>query len=210
MAASPIDGRAPSDTYPESHPRPLRIDCDLFYRIVEAGVFGDKPRVFLWDGQIVEWVGRTPKGRRHAHAINVVGAFLRKATPPGWYVEEGLPIEIGNDCDRDADLKIVRGGPRDYREQVPRVHDTPLVVEVSDADLGYDRGELLRAYAAAALPLYRVVNVRDRAVEVYTKPTGPVEHPRFESRRDFGPDDDVPLVLDGREVGRIAVREVLP
>ncbi|MCA1693434.1 MAG: hypothetical protein LC749_01155 [Actinobacteria bacterium] len=50
----------------------------------------------------------------------------------------------------------------------------------------------------------------ERAVEVYTKPTGPVEGPRFESRRDFGPGEDVPLLLDGREIGRIAVNDVVP
>lgn len=210
MAENPIEGLARADPYPESWARPLRIDCDLFGRIIEAGVFGDKPRVFLWKGQIVESVGRTPKGRRHTFAINALGGFLRKVTPPGWFVEQGQPLEIGNDCLRDVDLKVVRGEMRDYREQIPRVQDVPLVAEISDSDLDFDRGELLQSYAVAFVPLYWLVNARDRVVEVYTKPGGPAEGPRFESCRVFRPGEDVPVVLDGREVGRVAVSDVLP
>ena len=211
MAGNPNQGQGQvrPDPYPESAPRPLSIDCDLFSRIVEAGIFGDKPRVFLWEGQIVEWAGRTPKGRRHAYALNVLGAFLRSVTPPGWFVEQGQLMEIGKDSLKPADLKIVRGEIDDYRERIPCVHDVPLVVEISDAEIEFDRGELLRAYAAAAVPLYWVANVKDCAIEVYTKPTGPVESPRFESCRFFGPDDEVPVILDGREVGKVAVKDVL-
>ncbi len=54
-----------------------------------------------------------------------------------------------------------------------------------------------------------VANVKDCAVEVYTKPTGPVESPRFECCRVFGPDDEVPVILDGREVGKVTVKDVL-
>ena len=47
-------------------------------------------------------------------------------------------------------------------------------------------------------------------VEVYTEPTGPAAAPTYRARRDFGPDDAVPLVIDGAEIARIAARELLP
>jgi hypothetical protein len=177
---------------------------------VEAGVFGDKPRVFLWRGQIVEWVGRTPIGRRHVFAVNALGAFLRRFAPPGFYVEQGLPVAIGDDCLKDVDLKFVRGEAGDYRTRAPGVHDVPLIVEVLDADLSIAGADLSRAYAAAVVPVYWVVNLPDHRIEVYTRPSGPTEEPRFEACRVFGRDDEVPVLLNGREVGRIPVREVLP
>jgi hypothetical protein len=50
------------------------------------------------------------------------------------------------------------------------------------------------------------VNIPKRRVEVYRRPEGT----RYAEQQVYGPDDEVPVVLDGREVGRIAVRDVLP
>ncbi len=81
---------------------------------------------------------------------------------------------------------------------------------MADATLRRDRTLKLRIYARASVPVYWIVNLIDRQIEVYTDPTGPAEQPSYGQHRDYGPADDAPLVLDGREVGRVAVREVLP
>jgi hypothetical protein len=47
-------------------------------------------------------------------------------------------------------------------------------------------------------------------IEVYTDPSGPAEEPHYRDRRDYGPNDAVPLVLDGKELDRIPVRDLLP
>lgn len=77
-----------------------------------------------------------------------------------------------------------------------------------------DRGIKKRTYAAARIPTYWIINLVDRCVEVYTEPTGPAtkEHPLPDYRkvRRFGPGDSVPVILGGREVGRVAVDELLP
>ena len=54
------------------------------------------------------------------------------------------------------------------------------------------------------------MNLIQGQVEVYTGPTGPGNAPDYGQRQDFGRSDDVPVVIDGREVGRIAVSELLP
>jgi hypothetical protein len=50
------------------------------------------------------------------------------------------------------------------------------------------------------------VNLVDRQVEVYTN-LGPGG---YRSRQDFTPGEDVPVVIGGIEVGRIAVNRILP
>jgi hypothetical protein len=54
--------------------------------------------------------------------------------------------------------------------------------------------------------VYWIVNLVDLQVEVYT---GPGRN-GYRTRRDFRPGQDVPVLIDSVEVGRIAVAEILP
>ena len=84
--------------------------------------------------------------------------------------------------------------------------DVALLVEVSESTLDRDQGEKLLAYATGNIPVYWIVNLVDDQVEVYTGP-GPAG---YRSRQDFKPGQTVPVVIDGHEVGRIAVADILP
>ena len=63
------------------------------------------------------------------------------------------------------------------------------------------------AYGRAGIPVYWIVNLRDSQVEVYTDPD---PAGGYRSRVDYRPGDDVPVVIDGQVVGRIAVTDLLP
>ena len=75
---------------------------------------------------------------------------------------------------------------------------------------GGNRGWKKRIYAAAHVPVYWIVNLVDRQVEVFTQPTGPGSQPSYASAAVFPAEDSVPVVWDGRQVGLIAVRHLLP
>jgi Uma2 family endonuclease len=81
---------------------------------------------------------------------------------------------------------------------------------VSDSSLAQDRGVKKRLYAAARIPVYWIVNLLERQIEVYTDPSGPADQPDYRNRQDFAVSDSVPFVIDGRELGRIAVVDLLP
>ena len=91
----------------------------------------------------------------------------------------------------------------------PGPKDLVLVVEVSDSSLGFDRGTKMAVYAAAKIVQYWIVNVNDRRVEVYTQPKGG-KNPSYKLRTDYGPGDAVPVVVAGKQVGAVAVKELLP
>jgi Uma2 family endonuclease len=76
--------------------------------------------------------------------------------------------------------------------------------------LNRDRTLKKRVYAAAGVPVYWILNLIDRRIEVHTVPSGPAEEPDYRERRDYGEAEFVALTLDGAEAGRIAVRDVLP
>jgi Uma2 family endonuclease len=85
-----------------------------------------------------------------------------------------------------------------------------LVVEVADSSVWADSGAVLETYAAQGIQVYWIVNLPKRRVEVYREPTGPADAPSYRACRQFGPGERVPVVLDGREVGEVAVDDFLP
>ena len=58
--------------------------------------------------------------------------------------------------------------------------------------------------------VYWIANLVEGRFEAYTEPSGPAEQPDYRQRKEYGPDDEIPVVLDGNEVGRLLVRELLP
>ena len=107
----------------------------------------------------------------------------------------------------EPDVAIVRGSDADYRHRVPTPADVALLVEVSDSTLDQDRGKKLEAYARAGIPVYWIVNLVDRQVEVYTRP---VKAGRYRSRKDYKPGQQVPVVIAGQQLAPIAVDDILP
>ena len=83
-------------------------------------------------------------------------------------------------------------------------------MEVADSSLQRDLSWKKRIYASAAVSVYWIVNLIDRQVEVFTNPSGPGPRPDFATSQVFRPGDEVPVRLEGKDLGRIAVAELLP
>ena len=70
---------------------------------------------------------------------------------------------------------------------------------------------MLSMYAAGGISVYWIVNLRQEQLEVYTDPSGPDFDPiGYRHCQVLRPGDHVPVNLDGHEVGRIAVADILP
>ncbi len=156
-------------------------------------------------------VARTPIHPPHRISTRRVRIAVDRALPDGWYSDEQKPITLPLGVSEPLpDLQVVRGGPDDYPDRHAGPADLGLLVEVSDSSASIDRNYKLRLYAREGIPIYWIVNLVAMRLEVYTDPSGPAEKPGYRNRQDYGPDDEVPLILDGREVGRIPVRDLLP
>jgi Uma2 family endonuclease len=190
---------------PEFPPHLMTID--RYKRLVESGVYGSKDPVFLWKGRLVE---KMTKGDPHAFSSSSLVGVMIRSIPVGWAVRPEQPIVLSDNTMPEPDLTIVRGSLRDYLKRTPTAGDVPLVIEVSASSLRIDSGPLLRAYASNGIPIYWIVNIPNGRVEVYSHPTGPSEQPSYREKREYGPDDEIPLILDGIEVGRISAKDILP
>ncbi|MEK6323440.1 MAG: Uma2 family endonuclease [Acidobacteriota bacterium] len=118
------------------------------------------------------------------------------------------PITL-SDCEPEPDVMIVRGETRQYRDRHPGPEDVALIVEVADSTLERDRGVKRKVYARAGIPVYWIINLLESVLEVYEEPSGPTEDADYRRRRDYGLSDSVPVMIGGREVGRVAVRDLL-
>src|SRR5262249_27668440 len=128
--------------------------------------------------------------------------------PAGWRVRVQSAITT-TDSEPEPDVAVVRGPARRYVRSHPRSKDIAVIVEVADTTLLEDRKDKGRVYARARIPIYWIVNLPGAKVEVYTQPmAGKV--PGYRHHQDYGIDETVPLVIEGREVGRIPVRDLLP
>jgi Uma2 family endonuclease len=188
-------------------PEPIyRISVEQFWEMVDKGIFKDGERVELLEGILVP---KMTEHMPHRFASQLLKDILIRLAPAGWFVDSQAPLPT-TDSVPEPDVMVIRGDRRAYlaENRHPGPEDMGLVVEVSDTSVRTDRGTKRRIYARANVAQYWIVNVVDRRVEVYTDPSGPGDDPAYRQQRDHGPGDEVPVLLDGQEVGRVRVNDL--
>jgi Uma2 family endonuclease len=182
-----------------------RLSVEQYHEMIRTGILTDDDPVELLEGWLVV---KMPKNPPHRLATQLTRAALERLIPTGWFVDAQEPVTTEN-SEPEPDVVIVRGDRRQYSDRHPGPPDLALVVEVAETSLTRDRGMKKRLYARTRIPVYWIVNLVDGQIEVYTDPTGPADEPDFRQRQNYGPPDEVPVVIDGAEVGRLAVRDLL-
>jgi hypothetical protein len=109
-----------------------------------------------------------------------------------------------------ADGIVLRGPRSTYTTRPARGGDVALLVEVSDTSYAKDSGPKLRRYATHRIPVYRIVDLNRRIVEVHTRPFGKGKQVGYARCDVYREGDCIPVELDGQEVGQIAVSVLLP
>jgi Uma2 family endonuclease len=183
-----------------------RMDVERNHAMIRAGLLTDDDPIELLEGWFVAKMRKSPP---HSYATGEFRHVIEVMLPPDWHVYSHDPITTA-DSEPEPDGLVVRGGLRDYADRHPGPEDVALVVEIADVTLTRDRMLKKRIYARAAVPVYWIVNLVDRQIEVYTDPTGPAEEPTYRQRQDYPADAQVPVVVGGAEVGRLTVADLLP
>lgn len=187
-----------------------RITVDEYLRIFESGILGHEPRVELLEGMIVN---KEPQTIAHVFSRNIIGEVLHHVLPrgPGYFISMSSSLRIDDkDSMPDPDAAIFRGAIRDYSNRWRTPADAAIVIEASDTRYDADRTLKWSLYAASGVPVYWILDVNRKRLEIHSEPTGQGETAAYAKVSILGPDDEVPLVLDGREVGRFPMREIMP
>jgi len=153
-----------SDLAPAVPSEPTRMTVERYLGLVESGVLGPDDRVELLEGVVVAMAPQNPP-----HAAGVARAYeaVRAAVGRRAHLRSQLSLVLRRSVP-EPDLAVVAGSVDDYETSHPTT--ALLVIEVSDSSLKQDRLSKAAIYAAAGIPEYWIVNLRDEIVEVMGDP----------------------------------------
>lgn len=182
-----------------------RFTVAEYHALIDAGFFAEDEDYELLRGLLVHKLG---KNRAHSLATRRLRQVLETLLQ-GCYAESQEPVTT-SDSEPEPDVSVIRGRAEGYALEQPAASSAILVAEVSDTTLAHDRRLKKAIYGEAGIPVYWIVSLVDRQIEVYSQPTGPGESPGYAVCQIFASGTHVPVVVDGREVGRVAVDDILP
>jgi Uma2 family endonuclease len=184
-------------------PSPLyRMSLERYESLVDSGLFTKRDRLHLINGLLVAKMTKKPP---HVAGCDLTRAAIDGLSLAGWYTRVGDPVRLPPDSEPEPDIALVRGTIRDYSDHHPGPGDVALIAEIADSSVADDR-KMAGVYGPAGIPVYWIVNLVHRQVEVYTDP-GPNGYASCDV---YKPGDIVPVVVDGKNVGQIAVDDLLP
>lgn len=183
------------------------ISIRQYKMMIAAGVFPDRAKVELLGGVLA---AQMTKYAPHNFTVRRLGGLFRALVVPDWVVSEEKPVEFGRNWRPEPDLAVAVGPEDRYRANDPAAKDLVLLIEVSESSYTADRDAKWHGYAAAKLPVYWIVNLGRRTVEVYTNPAGRGKSARYRDAQTYAETDSVPVVIGGQELGSIAVKGMLP
>jgi Uma2 family endonuclease len=185
---------------------PYRLTVRQFLKMIQANIFPEGHRVELLGGILSTMVTYEP----HEFVVTRLASRLRLVIPIHWTLREEKSVQLGRWWRPYPDISVLKAVDSTFAHRSPRPQDIALLVEVSDTTYRKDSGIKLRRYAHVRVPQYWIVNLERRHVEVYRDSHGRHGKACYRVLEYRLEDDDLPIVIDGHDLGRIAVKEILP
>jgi Uma2 family endonuclease len=179
-----------------------RFTVAQYHRMVQLGILTADDPVELLAGWLVQKMTKNPP---HRVATRLVRDALESVVPDGWYVETQEPITLA-ESEPEPDVAIILGNTRDYLDRHPGATEVALVVEVSDSTLERDRTLKQTIYAQAGIPMYWIVNLSDRTLEIYSDPDSTGTYRTQQSIAE----GSIAVIIAGQTIGTIEVQQLLP
>ncbi|UBF25452.1 Uma2 family endonuclease [Kovacikia minuta CCNUW1] len=183
-----------------------RFSVAQYHQMIRLGILTEDDPVELLEGWLVY---KMPKNPPHRAATKLARTALEGVIPAGWYVDGQEPITL-EDSEPEPDVVVVRGNTRNYLDRHPGCQDLALVIEISDTTLERDRTFKKRLYARAGISPYWIINLVETCVEVYSEPVNLGDEPTYQQQQTYQLEDVIEVVIEGRVVGQVAVRDLFP
>lgn len=183
---------------PQELPR-RPFTAEDIHGMVEAGILSEDEPVELLAGELVIV---SPQAPPHSALLTEIQHLLHRAFSKA-HVRVQCPLAATSSSLPEPDLAVVRGRPRDYLDRHPTGAEVLLLVEVAITSQALDRTKA-PIYAAAGVPVYWLLDLAQRRLEVRTEPQGAQG---YRVVRLYGPEDEV--ALPGRH-RLLRVAELLP
>lgn len=159
-----------------------RLDVDTYNTIVASGALEGR-QVELLDGVLVQMSPQSP-----AHSTVIMRLMRSFAAAPRWWTRVQSPLEVLPDSEPEPDLAVFAEEPSP--DHHPRT--AMLAIEVAVSSQLIDRNVKGVKYARAGIPVYWLIDVPARTVEVYTEPG----EQGYDSCKRYGAGATLPSRLD--------------
>jgi Uma2 family endonuclease len=177
--------------------------ADEVLRMVETGILAADEPVELLEGELVVV---SPQGPEHQTVTERLRRRLEAIYGDRFHARSHSTIQASGDSLPEPDVAILRGEVDDYLRRLPTGADLALAVEVSNTTQTTDRRKA-ELYARAGVPVYWLLDLAARRLEVRSHPLAPPAESEYAERRTYGEDDDVPVPETD---AFLSVREILP
>ena len=107
-------------------------------------------------------------------------------------------------------MTVVRGKLGVLTPRPPDLERVALVVEVDHHTAYADGTVKYSRYAERRIPVYWLIKAKQQIVLVFDTPQGAGAEAHYARTQRYSGDAEVPIVLDGQEVGRVAASELFP
>jgi Uma2 family endonuclease len=175
------------------------------YQQAEAeGLFGSD-RVELIHGYVIR---RGPMNPPHAVSVGRVQHQVEALLPVGWCLRSQMDVTLSHSQPM-PDAAVVVGANDDYSKRHPLSAEVALIVEVADSSLEEDRTIKMPIYAANRIPIYWIVNIPERKLEVHSRPVAG-KNPRYRDVLALAETESVTFSVGQSTVGPILVANLLP
>ena len=139
-----------------------------YHRMVAAGILTGR-QVELINGEIVEMA---PEGEPHAYSSDEAGEYLIYLLGTRAKVRQAKPITLPqSNSEPEPDIAVVRRLGRDYREHHPYPENIFWLIEYANSSLNKDLEVKTKVYAAAGIPEYWIINLKQMQLIVFRSPT---------------------------------------
>ncbi len=148
-------------------PIKYQINAQDYYRIGRTQLFSEAARMELIEGEIVRMV---PIGSGHAGKVDRILELFSQIPKKKARIRIQGPIYLDNFSEPVPDLVLLKPRTDFYEKSHPRPEDVFLIVEVSDTTIYFDRNVKRRLYARHNIPEFWIVDLHQKAIEIYRKP----------------------------------------
>jgi Uma2 family endonuclease len=169
------------------------LTVEDYHKMGEVGILPEGKRVELIAGKIINM---SPIGSSHAACVDNILALFNRIAPEDRLIRGQNPIILDNHSEPEPDVAVLRYRADRYASGHPKAEEVLFVLEVSGSFLAYDEEVKLPLYAAAGIPAYCMVNLKDNTIALHTIPEG--EH--YKKRELFAAEDRLPLTALRTEV----------
>ena len=190
------------------------LTVEQYHEMIRRGILPESTRAELVDGFLVlkdrSKRGEDPMvvGSEHRWAVQKLQELDSRVRGWNMHVASQQPVTLPPIHEPEPDASFVVGPLDDYRARTPTAADVLCVCEVADSSLDYDRRTKQRLYATARIPLYVIVNLVERVIELHADPDP--SNGRYARRQIVAPGQVLEIELRPGQVLAIPAADLLP